>query len=403
VYDVLGFAAGAVREALGAAADLAVARGGRAPAIGLETDQVVAAFESEGRLRAPGLEGATAFADLSRFAQTADGWVRLHANYPHHRAALLAVLGESDPLGAARGRRALDVEEAVVAAGGCAAAVRTAQEWAQSPQGQAVTAEPVRIVACERALPEPGPLPASAIRVLDLTRVIAGPVGTRYLAALGADVLRIDPPALPELPLQIADGTPGKRLAERDLRADPLSEAELDAFDVVVHGYRPGALAAMGLSSDALARRHPHLTVVQLSAWGTRGPWATRRGFDSLVQAAVGIADSLRDEAGAPGALPVQALDHATGYRIAAASLRGLARRARGEGAEHSQLALAQAAADLMRLRGQSPESRWPDVGDVALEQLPDGRRVVPPPGTLDGRPLSFNKEHALLGAVRGG
>jgi CoA-transferase family III len=386
MYDVLRFATGAVREALGAAADLAVARGLPLPEIALRDDEVVAAFESERRLRAPGLEGVSGFAELSRFAQTADGWIRLHGNYPHHRAALLRVLGEQDPLGAARGWRALELEEAIVAAGGCAAAVRTADEWTASPQGRSVVKGTVPLTTRgERPLAPPGELPASGVRVLDLTRVIAGPVGTRYLGALGADVLRIDPPAMPELPLQVADGVVGKRLVERDLRAEPLRDEELDQFDVLVHGYRPGALAALGLSGDALAERHPHLTVVQLSAWGTSGPWGARRGFDSLVQAATGIADALRNEDGAPGALPVQALDHATGYRIAAAALRGLAR-----GGEHAHLSLAQTAADLAPLGGQSPQWRWPLVEGPPLETLPDGRQVVPPPGSLDGRPLTF-------------
>ena len=381
MYDVLRFADGAVREALDAAVDLAVARGMPAPAIELRDDEVVAAFESERRLRAPGLEGVSGFAELSRFVQTADGWIRTHANYPHHRAALLRVLSDDDPLTAARAWNAIELEDAIFAAGGCAAAVRTAQEWAVVKGTVPLTTR------SERPLPPPGDLPASGIRVLDLTRVIAGPVGTRYLGALGADVLRIDPPAIPELPLQVADGVVGKRLVERDLRADPLRDDELDAFDVVVHGYRPGALDAFGLSSDALAQRHPHLTVVQLSAWGAD---RARRGFDSLVQAAVGIADALRAPDGTPGALPVQALDHATGYRIAAAALRGLARRARGEGAEHAQLALAETAQDLMAQKGQSLLRHWPQVEGPALERLPDGRQVVPPPGSLDGRPLTF-------------
>jgi crotonobetainyl-CoA:carnitine CoA-transferase CaiB-like acyl-CoA transferase len=248
----------------------------------------------------------------------------------------------------------------------------------------------VRVVdAPARPLPAAARLPASGVRLLDLTRVIAGPVGTRYLGALGADVLRIDPPALPELALQVADGVVGKRLVERDLRAEPLQADELEGFDVVVHGYRPGALARLGLSGDELAERHPHLTVVQLSAWGTRGPWGMRRGFDSLVQAATGIADALRDEKGTPGALPVQALDHATGYRIAAAALRGLTRRARGEGAEHASLALAQTAADLSQ-KGQSLLRQWPQVEGPPLQGLPDGRAVVPPPGSLDGVALEY-------------
>jgi hypothetical protein len=388
VYDVLGLAVSAVREALDAAADLAVARGLARPEVAVREDEVVAAFESERRLRAPGLEGVSGFAELSRFVQTRDGWIRTHANYPHHRAALLDVLGDADPLGAAREWAALELEEAVFARGGCAAAVRTAAEWAATPQGQAVAPEAVRVVdGPARPLPPAAGLPASGLRVLDLTRVIAGPVGTRYLGALGADVLRIDPPAIPELALQVADGVVGKRLVERDLRADPLQAGELEGFDVVVHGYRPGALARLGLSGDELAERHPHLTVVQLSAWGTRGPWGARRGFDSLVQAATGIADGLRNEEQTPGALPVQALDHATGYRIAAAALRGLTRRARGEGAEHASLALAQTATGL---RGRTPQSGWPQVEGPPLQQLPDGRAVVPPPGSLDGVALEY-------------
>ena len=390
MYDVLGLAVGAVRDALDAAVELAVARGLPAPTAEVDADAVVAAFESERRLRAPGLEGVSGFAELSRFVRTADGWLRTHANYSHHRAALLRVLGEDDPVGAAAAWDGAELEDAIVAQGGCGAAVRTAADWRASPPGRAVGDQPAPLVTrTSRPLPAPAPgaLPAAGVGVLDLTRVIAGPVGTRYLGALGADVLRIDPPANPELPLQVADGVVGKRLVERDLKADPLRADELDGFDVVVHGYRPGALARLGLSGAELAERHPHLTVVQLSAWGTDGPWGARRGFDSLVQAATGIADALRDAEGAPGALPVQALDHATGYRIAAAALRGLARRARGEGSEHASLALARTAADLMRMPG---DARWPQVDGPPLQVLADGRRVVPPPGALDGRPLVY-------------
>jgi len=133
MYDVLRFAVDAVREALDAAAELAVARGMPAPAVALRDDEVVAAFESERRLRAPGLEGVSGFAELSRFVQTADGWIRLHGNYPHHRAALLRVLGERDPVGAARAWPALELEDAIIATGGCAAAVRTPAEWGATP------------------------------------------------------------------------------------------------------------------------------------------------------------------------------------------------------------------------------------------------------------------------------
>jgi crotonobetainyl-CoA:carnitine CoA-transferase CaiB-like acyl-CoA transferase len=190
---------------------------------------------------------------------------------------------------------------------------------------------------------------------------------------------------MPELELGLLDTCVGKRLAEVDLRSTGIEELLRDA-DVVVCGYRPGALAAFGLSDTQLAERHPHLVVASLSAWGWSGPWAERRGFDSLVQAACGIAwTEGRD--GAPGALPVQALDHATGYLLAAAVLRELAGRRRGEAPRNVRLALAATAADLMRR---------PATGGAA-EQACDGFRltlgelsVIAPPGTLDGRPLGW-------------
>ena len=131
------------------------------------------------------------------------------------------------------------------------------------------------------------------MRVLDLTRVIAGPVAGRTLAALGADVLRIDAPDAVELPGSTLDGGPGKRWARVDLRT-PAGASTFDALladaDVLIEGYRPGALDRLGFGPHNVARRHPHLVTASLSAWGTTGPWGERRGFDSLVQAASGIA-----------------------------------------------------------------------------------------------------------------
>ena len=164
------------------------------------------------------------------------------------------------------------------------------------------------------------------MRVLDLTRVIAGPVAGRTLAALGAEVLRIDPPGLPELPEAHLDTGPGKRTALLDLADAERREALLAGADVLLTGYRPGALDRFGL-----AERHPDLVHVSLSAWGTSGPWAGRRGFDSLVQVASGIAAACAAPDGTPGVLPAQALDHGTGHLMAAAALRGLAARERGE------------------------------------------------------------------------
>jgi crotonobetainyl-CoA:carnitine CoA-transferase CaiB-like acyl-CoA transferase len=208
-------------------------------------------------------------------------------------------------------------------------------------------------------------LPADGIRVLDLTRVIAGPVGTRTLALLGADVLRVDSPRLPELEWQHRDTGFGKRstLLDLDSEADRATFHELlDRADVVVAGYRAGALTRLGLDPVQLAERRPGIVVATLGAWGAIGPWAGRRGFDSLVQAASGIGDICGGPDG-PGALPAQALDHGTGYLLAAGVLRALTRRATEGGSWHVELSLAQTAQWLLS-RGVTPlVDNWPDPG----------------------------------------
>ncbi len=185
----------------------------------------------------------------------------------------------------------------------------------------------MRFASSGDAAPRPwrdgGAAPLAGIRVLDLTRVIAGPVATRDLAVAGADVLRIDSPRLPEAPWQHLDTGHEKRSALMDLD-DPSDrmrfEELLSTADVVVHGYRPTALARYGLDPQSLRERFPGIIVAQLSAWGTDGPWGDRRGFDSLVQAASGIAVLESGDGATPGALPAQALDHATGHFLAARS-----------------------------------------------------------------------------------
>lgn len=412
-------AVAAIGAALLAAAELAEARTGRRPEVALDPAHAALAFASERhRLRA-GQQLGPGFAPLSRFAATADGHIRLHANYPHHRAALLRALllrgGCGDPpdeqaaLAAVAERRAQELEDAIVAEGGAAAAVRSAEQWLAHPQGQAVAnLALVDLEGGEPAvpgLPPAGPLPCSGLRVLDMTRVIAGPVGTRMLAALGAEVLRIDPPAMPELELQVPDGCVGKRSALLDLRADD-DRARFERLaagaDVLVQGYRPGALAALGVDAGALAERHPRLVTVTLSAWGEAGPWATRRGFDSLVQAACGIAGACGSPR-APGALPVQALDHATGYLVAAAAMRGLTSRACTGGPLHARLALTRTAAWVMSHRAPdtptAPADPRPYMVQVASPSGP--LRCLLPPGALDGRALAWPRGVPALGGDR--
>jgi hypothetical protein len=394
-----------VGTALLAGAALAGRRAGRGrPPARVDAGHVAAAVRSEIHLRLNG-QAIAGFAPLSRFWRASDGWVRTHGNYPWHREALpraLEATGDVASVEAAiKNATALEVEERVVAAGGLAVAVRTEEEWRAHPHGQVVARR--RLVEGGRAghAPPrrrgPGTLPASGLRILDLTRVIAGPVCTRFLAALGADVLRLDPPHRPELPLHVYDGLPGKRSAVLDARTpDGIARLHelLDGADVLVHGYRPGALDRFGLGFPEIAERHPGLVVVSLSAWGASGPWGGRRGFDSIVQAATGIARVESPDGDRPGALPCQLLDHGTGYLAAAAALDAVRRQEEHGGAHLRELSLARTAHWLL---GQPRDRREPVPSEAAHEPWlttvgsADGPiTTVTPPGMLGGRHLHW-------------
>jgi hypothetical protein len=397
--------------ALLAAAELAEARGGDRPHSTLDAAHAAVAFTSERHVLLDGAPAGAAFDPLPAFLPTRDGWIRLHANYPHHRAAIMRALGHPRQgvhgvPAAVAGRDAEELEIAVISAGGCAAAVRDVAVWRAGAAGAAVSSgglldfEPGVAHSVRPPAPPPdghgGPL--SGLRVLDLTRVIAGPVGTRLLAALGAEVLRVDAPLMPELPLLWLDTGAGKRSTHLQLRNRPDRERLhrlLDDADVLVTGYRPTALDPFGLSRDVLAEKHPHLCTVTLSAWGDTGPWGTRRGFDSLVQSATGIALQTSPDGGlTPGALPAQALDHGTGYLVAAAALRALTLRAREQRASHARLALARTATWLLdQDRETTQDISMPGDGAPFCDLLHSGLgavRAVRPPGALDGRPLRW-------------
>ncbi|RKT54764.1 CoA transferase family III [Saccharothrix australiensis] len=407
------------------------------PAVRVHEGAVAAAFTSERHLRVDGRVPA-AFAPLSRFWRTADGWVRTHANYPHHRARLLGALGVGDPgddealvarvAGALAVRSSESVQEDVYAAGGLAVAVRPGPpERHPLVETRAVPAGTAGAGASDRGTPaarSSGPLsaatttavpaaglPATGVRVLDLTRVIAGPVATRTLALLGADVLRVDAPALPEHDDTLADTGFGKRSVVLDLARDRRVLGELlDAADVVVTGYRPGALDRFGLGADDLLDRRPDLVVAELCAWGWTGPWSGRRGFDSLVQARSGIA-AIEGDDGRPGVLPAQALDHGTGYLLAAAVLRALTGRWRAGGGRHVRLSLAGTASWLVHDLGADPDD-GADRG--AHEHGHDHRpwltetesdfgllRHARPPVHYAGAPTTWHRPPGRLGADR--
>ncbi len=343
--------------------------------------------------------------------RTADGWIRLHTNAPHHRTAALRVLGAEPDRDAVAARvaawRAGDLETAVVAAGGAAATMRSAEAWLAHPQGAAAQREP--LVDRLHTVPDAGDWqpqpsrPLAGVRVLDLTRVIAGPVATRALAALGAAVVRVDPPDWDE-PAAVPDMTLGKHPARLDARTPEGRERLADLLggaDVLVSGYRRGALDSLGLGEAERQRIRPGLVEVALTAYGWHGPWAGRRGFDSLVQMSAGIAERGMRLAGAdrPVPLPVQALDHATGWLMAAAAVAGLRDRLRGGSGSTAFLSLARTAAELLPAEPRPAEA--PEVPAGRSIETPWGAAdLLPLPLRIDGVDLRFDAGPAPLGSA---
>jgi crotonobetainyl-CoA:carnitine CoA-transferase CaiB-like acyl-CoA transferase len=340
-------------------------------------------FRSERYMSLDGAPPPELWDALSGAYRCGDGrWVRVHANFPHHRDGVLRLLGcpgERAVLQAAlQGWQAEAFETAAAEAGLVVAMLRGADEWAVHPQGQAVAALPLfTIEQIGAAAPRPlgeAARPLGGLRVLDLTRIIAGPVCGRALAAHGAEVLRVTAGHLPSVAPLVIDTGRGKRSAEIDLR-DPAGAATLRALiaeaDVFVQGYRPGALAKLGFAPEAAAALRPGLVAVSLSAYGHAGPWAERRGFDSLVQTATGL-NALEAEAAGqdrPKPLPCQALDHASGYLMAFGAMAGLLRQAEQGGSWHVRVSLAQTGRWLESLGRVEGGLETPDPG---LDQVAD-------------------------------
>lgn len=345
----------------------------------VQVDRRLAAMWFASSLRPQGWERPPLWDALAGDYQTRDGWIRLHTNAPHHRLIAEAVLGPATDH-EAMARRVLswsteELEQAIVERGGCAAQMRSWQQWSDHPQGRAVNAEPLirrQPFDAEGSRTWSGSpeRPLAGVRVLDLTRILAGPIATRLLAGFGADVLRIDPPDWDE-PGVVAEVTLGKRCARLDLRDvddRKIFERLLAQADILVHGYRADALERLGYGDAQRRVLNPALVDISLNAYGWSGPWQLRRGFDSLVQMSTGIAHAgMRwQQASRPVPLPVQALDHATGYLMAAAAIRGLAQRlATGQGGM-ARLSLARTAKWLVE------QGTMPDDLPLAAETLAD-------------------------------
>ena len=337
----VGTAASACIGAAGlAASEIWRLRTGVTQPVRLAMRDAAIAYRSEHYLRVGGARVAGPDRARSCYRDASGRWMQLHMGYPHHRDGILRALGcgdDEDAIAASMSRcDAFELEDTLAALGLPGYAQRTRAEWAAHPQATALAGVPVLEIerigdAPPRPLPA-GDRPLGGVRVADLTRVIAGPVCGRTLAAHGADVLRIHPPHLDEIPVLAMDGGRGKRCAHVDLR-DTADRRAFDALvqdaDVFVQGFRPGAIAALGYGREALAERRPGIVYVTLNAWGETGPWAGRHGFDSLVQTATGIVDEGSAARGIaePAPLPCQALDHSTGYLAAFGAMAGLARR----------------------------------------------------------------------------
>jgi crotonobetainyl-CoA:carnitine CoA-transferase CaiB-like acyl-CoA transferase len=419
VFATTDLATASVGAAGAAIAEFIAARFGAAP--GFEVDRRLASFWFSMSVRPVGWELPPAWDAVAGDYAAADGWIRLHTNAPHHRAAALKVLGV--PADKARIAKAVAawqadaLESAVVEAGGCAARMRSVEDWATHAQGQAVAGESLLHVMPQaegprapwmEAAAQARARPLAGVRVLDLTRILAGPVATRFLAGFGADVLRIDPLDWDE-PSLAPEVTLGKRCARLDLRvADGRARFEqlLQGADVLVHGYRSDALARLGLDEARRQQLRPGLVDVSLDAYGHTGPWRARRGFDSLVQMSCGIA-----EAGMrlwnkekPTPLPVQALDHATGYLMACAAVRGLTRRLRDGTGSITRASLARTAG---LLTGAPVVSHGELVKESAADYMAvreatawgPAHRLLPPL-SVEGASMQWDRPAGPLGSA---
>ncbi len=374
----IGAAGTAALAATGlAAADLWELRSGRRQQVSVDLRQAVASLRSGHYMQINGAAISTERNPVMGVYPAKNGrWSYIHANFPNHRAAAMSVLRVPEEREAVRQAvaswDALELEEAILAAKGAGGMVRSMDEWAKHPQAAAIAALPLmEIIKIGDSAPEPlpeGERPLSGIRVLDLTRVLAGPTSARTLAEHGAEVMKITAPHLPNIGYQEYDTGHGKLQAHLDLR----QQQDLDTLrglvreaDVFTQGYRPGTLGNRGLSPEELSRLRPGLVYVSMCAFSHKGPWASRRGFDTVVQTVSGI--TTRQGELFPGAgpgpqfYPVSAIDYLTGYFMAFGAMVALARRAREGGSWLVRISLAQTGRWLVD-RGQVPQTALEDV-----------------------------------------
>ena len=376
----IGESSAAALGALGLAiSDLWETRTGRRQEVSVNTRRATASLRSGKYMQMDEAGVSTERNSVMGVYPTKDGrWSYLHCNFPNHRAAALSVLGVSEDRDAVTKAvakwDALDLEEAIIEAKGAGGMVRTMEEWATHPQAAAIASLPLmEIVKVADSPPEPlpeGSRPLSGVRVLDLTRVLAGPTCARTLAEHGADVMKITAAHLPNIGYQEYDTGHGKLNAQLDLREDKNLETLrglVRKTDMFSQGYRPGTLGGRGLSPEELAELRPGIVYISLCAFSHVGPWASRRGFDTVVQTVSGITSRQGDlfPGATPGPqfYPVSAIDYLTGYLMAFGGAVALKRRVHEGGSWLVRISLAQVGRWLLS-HGEIPESDLKNVPD---------------------------------------
>jgi crotonobetainyl-CoA:carnitine CoA-transferase CaiB-like acyl-CoA transferase len=374
-----------------AAANIWQLRSGQSQGVAVDMRHAVVECRSERYLRVDGKPPGPAWDAIAGVYNTGDGrFVRLHTNFRHHRDAVCKVLNckaERDEVQAALMQWGGEAFETAAYAGGCVVALmRSHDEWSALPHAEALAGLPlISIEQIGEAAPKPWPAgdrPLAGLRVLDLSRVIAGPVAGRTLAVHGADVMLISSPNLPAIPWLTIDTGRGKLTSFVDLKTEQgrdVLRGLLAQADIFSQGYRPASIAARGFSPEDAANISPGIVYVSLSAYGHAGSWAGRRGFDSLVQTATGFNHAEGQAAGVDGPkeLPAQMLDHATGYMMAFAAMMAKARQSREGGSWHVRVSLAQTGRWLWNLGrvadGFEIEDLKSETVTPFIEEIPSG------------------------------
>jgi hypothetical protein len=331
------------------------------PNVTVQAEHACVEFKCERLYSLNGKHAPSSGVTIGGLHKTADGYVRMHDSFPNHRENALKVLGL--PVGASRddvAKRMLNwtstqIEAEGMRTGAVMAALRSFDAWDALPQASAVADSPILLKRTTRSSPYLPPVPTTiyngkclcGIRVVEMSRVIAAPVAGKTLAAHGANVIWITSPTLPDLPDLDIDFSRGKRTVHLDIKKAEDKAKLLNLLhtaDVFIQSYRPGSLAAQGLSPEELTQVNPNLITASLNAYGSDGPWAQNRGFDSLVQTCSGInvEDAKRHDTGDPArVLPCQALDHGAGYFLATGIMAALYKRATEGGTYDVKVSLA--------------------------------------------------------------